>query len=167
MTKRTRNNVASAVLAAIALVLLVLPIPATAQLSNPLSRESILRDPAAPVAGNPKGDLTIVEWFDYQCPYCKKMNPALLKTVTQDGHIRLELKDWPVFGKVSVYAAQLVLGAKYQGKYVQAHDALMATRGKLSDELIDSTLTKAGIDVARDKTRFGRPSKGDHRRAGA
>jgi protein-disulfide isomerase len=77
------------------------------------------------------------------------MTPDLLKAVKEDGHIRLVFKDWPVFGKVSVQAARLVLAAKYQGKYVQAHDALMAIRGKLSADMIVPTLTKAGIDIAR------------------
>ena len=77
------------------------------------------------------------------------MNPDLLTTVKTDGHIRLVFKDWPVFGKVSLQAAKLVLAAKYQGKYVQAHDALMAIRGKLSTDMIVPALTKAGVDIAR------------------
>ncbi|MEJ2626009.1 MAG: DsbA family protein [Pseudolabrys sp.] len=146
---RTRNGLFAGLLALAAVAALLQPIGAAAQSSDPLSRESILRDPAAPTTGNPKGDLTIVEWFDYQCPYCKKMNPDLLKVVKADGHIRLVFKDWPVFGKVSVQAARLVLAAKYQGKYVQAHDALMAIRGKLSADMIVPALAKAGIDTAR------------------
>ncbi len=114
-----------------------------------LSRDNILRDPDAPVVGNPNGELTIVEWFDYQCPFCKKMKPDLLRAVHDDGHIRLVLKDWPVFGPVSVRAAQLVLAAKYQDKYMQAHEALMAVNGKLSEDLLKNTLTQAGIDVSQ------------------
>jgi protein-disulfide isomerase len=110
-----------------------------------------LRDPAAPEIGNPNGDLTIVEWFDYQCPYCKKMNPDLLKTVKQDGHIRLVLKDWPVFGAVSVRVADLVLATKYQDKYAQAHDTLMSIKGRLTDDRILTALAQAGVDVERAK----------------
>ena len=150
MTTRTYTVVTAAFLALAGFATLQ-PVAAVAQSANPLSRESILRDPVAPVAGNPKGDLTIVEWFDYQCPYCKKMNPDLLKTVKADGHIRLVFKDWPVFGKVSEEAAKLVLAAKYQHKYVQAHDALMAISGKLSADMIAPTLAKAGVDVERAK----------------
>ena len=146
---RTRNGLFAGLLALAATAALLQPIGAAAQSADPMSRDSILRDPAAPATGNPKGDLTIVEWFDYQCPYCKKMNPDLLKVVKADGHIRLVFKDWPVFGKVSVQAARLVLAAKYQGKYVQAHDALMAIRGKLSTDMIVPALTKAGVDIAR------------------
>lgn len=149
MITRTRTAVFAGLFALAGFAALLQPIGATAQSANPLSRESILRDPEAPVTGNPKGDLTIVEWFDYQCPYCKKMVPDLHAAVKKDGHIRLVFKDWPVFGKVSEQAAKLVLAAKYQGKYVQAHDALMAIRGKLSADMIAPTLTKAGVDVAR------------------
>ena len=149
MTITRTRNVLFAGLFALAAAALIQPIGAAVQSANPLSRDSILRDPEAPAAGNPKGDLTIVEWFDYQCPYCKKMNPDLLRAVKADGHIRLVFKDWPVFGKVSVQAAKLVLAAKYQGKYVQAHDALMAIRGKLSADMIVPTLAKAGVDTAR------------------
>ena len=146
---RTRNGLFAGLLGLAAVAALLQPVGAAAQAADPMSRDSILRDPAAPATGNPKGDLTIVEWFDYQCPYCKKMAPDLLKVVKADGHIRLVFKDWPVFGKVSVQAARLVLAAKYQGKYVQAHDALMAIRGKLSADMIVPALTKAGVDIAR------------------
>lgn len=149
MIPRTRNVLAAAFLALTGFATLLQPVAASAQSSDPLSRGSILHDPAAPAIGNPKGDLTIVEWFDYQCPYCKKMNPDLLKAVNEDGHVRLVFKDWPVFGDVSVRAAQLVLAAKYQGKYNEAHDALMATKGKLSDDMVFSALKQAGIDVER------------------
>ncbi len=149
MITHPRNALAAGLFALAAIAALLPPIGAAAQAADPLSRESILRDPQAPVSGNPKGDLTIVEWFDYQCPYCKNMTPMLRKAVRQDGHIRFVFKDWPVFGDVSVRAARLVLATRYQGKYVQAHDALMAIRGKLSADMIAPALAKAGVDVAR------------------
>ena len=132
-------------------MLALLPSQTSAQSSKAvaLSRESILRDPAAPTVGNLTGDVTIVEWFDYQCPYCKKMNPELMKAVHEDGHIRLVFKDWPVFGAASTYAAKLVLATKYQHKYEQAHNALMAIRGRLNEDMVRAALTTAGIDVAR------------------
>jgi protein-disulfide isomerase len=115
----------------------------------PLSTESILRDPGIPAMGNPKGDITIVEYFDYRCPYCKKVNPVLQKIVHDDGHIRLVFKDWPVFGDVSIYAARLGLAAKYQNKYAQAHEALISVKEKLSEANVQTTLAQAGIDVDR------------------
>jgi len=118
---------------------------------DPLSEDSILRDPQIPVFGNPKGDITIVEYFDYRCPYCKKVNPDLLKVVQEDGHVRLVFKDWPVFGGVSIYAAKLALAAKFQNKLFQAHDALIGAKDKLSEETVDSLLAGAKIDVQRAK----------------
>jgi protein-disulfide isomerase len=112
-----------------------------------LSRDSVLRDPEIPPLGNPKGNLTVVEYFDYQCPYCKQMAPELAQLVREDGNIRLVLKDWPVFGAISTAAAELALAAKYQNKYAQAHDALIDADAKLTKASIVELLTKAGIDV--------------------
>lgn len=113
-----------------------------------LTVEEVLFDPANPVLGNKGGDLTIVEFFDYQCPYCKANHPILTDVVETDGNIRLVMKDWPIFGAPSVAAAQLALGAASLGQYVTANEALMATEGRLSDELIRNTLDDAGLKVA-------------------
>jgi protein-disulfide isomerase len=114
-----------------------------------LSRDSVLRDPEIPSLGNPKGDLTIVEFFDYQCPYCKKVVPELAQLAKEDGNIRLVLKDWPVFGDVSVAAAKLVLATKYQNKYAEAHQALIGASSKLTEAGIHDLLAAAGVDVTR------------------
>ena len=113
-----------------------------------LSRDNVLRDPEIPSLGNSTGDLTVVEYFDYQCPYCKKMAPELAQLVQDDGHIRLVLKDWPIFGPISTAAAEMVLAAKYQNKYAEAHDALIGADTKLTEASIADLLTKAGVDVA-------------------
>lgn len=130
-------------------------LPAFAQSADPLSEQSILRDPDTPALGNAKGDITIVEYFDYQCPYCKKVSPELAKVAQEDGHVRLVYKDWPIFGDPSVYAARLVQAAKYQDKYAEAHDALMALPGKLSDDKVDAALAAAGIDLDRARKDLG------------
>jgi protein-disulfide isomerase len=115
-----------------------------------LSREMIVADPAAPVAGNPKGDVTIVAFLDYNCPYCKKSAPALEKLVREDGRIRLVYKDWPILSEGSVYGAKLALAAKRQGKYEEAHRALMALKGaKRPNADLDAAVARAGIDMAR------------------
>ena len=116
-----------------------------------LSRDAVLRDPEIPVLGNPQGDLTVVEYFDYQCPYCKKYAPEIAQVVRDDGKIRLVLKDWPIFGAVSKSAAQLALAAKYQNKYQEAHEALIGAKEKLSDANIPELLAKAGVDVEKAK----------------
>src|SRR5580704_13979549 len=103
------------------------------QSDDVLSRDNVLRDPEIPALGNPKGDLTVVEYFDYQCPYCKKMAPELAQLAREDGHLRLVLKDWPIFGEISKSAAKLALAAQYQSKYAEAHDALIGADTKLTE----------------------------------
>lgn len=115
-------------------------------------RESVLRDPEIPALGNPKGDLTIVEYFDYQCPYCKKVAPVLAEIAREDGKLRIVLKDWPIFGGVSQYAARMVLAARYQNKYQEAHTALIGATAKLNEDVVRKLLEEAGIDVARATT---------------
>jgi len=130
----------------------LLPAAAFGEAGNDiLSRDAVLRDPEIPALGNPQGDLTVVEYFDYQCPFCKKLAPEIAQVVREDGKIRLVLKDWPIFGAVSKSAAQLALAAKYQNKYPEAHDALIGAKEKLSDANIAELLTKAGVDVEEAK----------------
>ena len=119
---------------------------------DPLNEKSILFDPDIPAQGNVKGDITIVEYFDYQCPYCKKVNPELMKVVREDGHVRLVFKDWPIFGDASVQAARLALAAKYQNKHAEAHDALISLTGRLTENAVERALVAAGIDLERAKT---------------
>src|SRR5262249_30735045 len=90
-----------------------------------LAEAKVLRDPDTPVAGNPNGNITIVEWSDYNCPYCRKLEPELREVIQDDGKVRLVLKDWPILGPVSVTAARIALAARFQDKYHQAHDAMM------------------------------------------
>jgi protein-disulfide isomerase len=139
----------------IALAAVAIPPAAWAQpAGNPasddvLSRDAVLRDPAIPALGNPQGDITVVEYFDYQCPYCKKTAPELAQVVAEDGKVKLVLKDWPIFGPASTYAARMALAAKYQDKYEAAHDALIAAKAKLTEAAVDDLLGKAGVDVTR------------------
>ncbi|EKS33422.1 DsbA family protein [Afipia clevelandensis] len=127
--------------------------PAQGQSTAPdiLSKDAVLRDPEIPALGNPKGDITIVEFFDYQCPYCKKISPVLDQVLKDDGNVRLVLKDWPILGDPSGYAARLVLATKYQNKYEAAHRALIVKVGRLTEAVIDETLAQAGVDVTKAK----------------
>ncbi|SUB00644.1 Thiol:disulfide interchange protein DsbA precursor [Pannonibacter phragmitetus] len=112
-----------------------------------ITREDVFYDKDAPVLGNPDGKVTVVEYFDYQCPYCKSSHPVLKKVVEEDGDVRLVLKDWPVFGGASVFAAQAVLGAAQIGKYETAMEALMKTKGKLTEDMVEAALTGAGLTM--------------------
>jgi protein-disulfide isomerase len=114
-----------------------------------LAESAVLRDPEIPSAGNPQGDVTIVEYFDYNCPYCRKLEPELRQVVQDDGKVKLVYKDWPVLGPVSIVAARLALATKYQDKYVAAHDALMGSASRLTEPRIRELLAEAGIDVDR------------------
>jgi len=116
---------------------------------NVLNEAAVLRDPEIPVAGNPNGDITIVEWSDYQCPYCRKVEPDLQQAVKADGKVRLVFKDWPILGPASVYAARLAVAAKYQGKFLEAHAALIGLDVRLTEPGARDRLTKAGLDVGR------------------
>jgi protein-disulfide isomerase len=116
---------------------------------NVLTEALVLRDPEIPVAGNADGDITIVEYFDYQCPYCRKIAPELRQVVQDDGKVRLVLKDWPILGPISVVASRLALASKYQDKYVQAHEALIGLNVKLTEPKLREVLAGAGIDVER------------------
>jgi protein-disulfide isomerase len=114
-----------------------------------LTEALVLRDPDIPVAGNAGGDITIVEYFDYQCPYCRKLEPELRQVVHDDGKVRLVLKDWPILGPVSVIAARMALASKYQDKFIQAHDALIGVNSKLTEPRIRELLAGAGVDIDR------------------
>jgi protein-disulfide isomerase len=116
---------------------------------NVLTEALVLRDPEIPVAGNAKGDITIVEYFDYQCPYCRKVEPELQQVVQDDGKVRLVLKDWPVLGPVSVTASRMALASKYQDKFLQAHTALISVNSKLTEPRLRELLAAGGIDVDR------------------
>jgi protein-disulfide isomerase len=125
--------------------------PALAQRDgdNVLTEALVLHDPDIPVAGNADGDITIVEYFDYQCPYCRKIEPELRQVVQDDGKVRLVSKDWPILGPASVVAARMALASKFQDKYLPAHDALIGVNSRLTEPRIRELLAGAGIDVNR------------------
>jgi protein-disulfide isomerase len=127
----------------------IAPYPVLGQSDDVLTEALVLRDPEIPVAGNRAGDITIVEYFDYQCPYCRKLEPELRQVVQDDGKVRLVLKDWPILGPVSVTAARMALASKYQDKFIQAHDALIGVNSKLTEPRIRELLAGAGIDLGR------------------
>lgn len=111
---------------------------------------AVLHDPDAPEAGNLKGDVTIVAFFDYNCPFCKKAEPSLESAVAKDGRVRLVYKDWPILSDASIYGAQRALAAKYQGRYQAVHDALMAIPGrKIPKEQMQQAIAATGIDMGR------------------
>ncbi|HMM90636.1 DsbA family protein [Bradyrhizobium sp.] len=124
--------------------------PAFAQRSDDVLNEAlVLRDPDVPATGNLDGDVNIVEWFDYNCPYCRKIAPEIQQVVQDDGKVRLVLKDWAILGDISKFAARMALAAKYQGKYMAAHEAMIGVSSKLTEPRIRELLDGAGIDMDR------------------
>jgi protein-disulfide isomerase len=103
-----------------------------------------------PAAGSANADVTIVEFLDYNCPFCKKTAPELLKLLRADPRIRIIVKEWPIFGDVSEYAARSALAANWQGRFLAAHNVLIGSPHDL-DEIsqVDSLLKGAGVDLAR------------------
>jgi protein-disulfide isomerase len=114
-----------------------------------LTEALVLRDPEIPAGGNPQGDINIVEWFDYNCPYCRRIAPELAQVVQDDGKVRLVFKDWPILGEVSKIAARMALASKYQDKFLQAHETMISVNSKLTEPRIRELLAGAGIDMDR------------------
>ena len=117
----------------------------------------IFDDPATPVGGNPRGDVTIVEFFDYRCPYCKQVLPSLQALLKEDHKLRFLYKEMPVLGPQSVVAAHAALAAQRQGKYEAFHTAMMATKGQITDEVIYQVAGSVGLDVDRLKRDMAAP----------
>lgn len=115
------------------------------------NRRALLANPDDPVMGNPKGDVTVVEFFDYQCGYCKRVFPSLMDTVKADGKVRVVMKELPVLGPASIVAARHALAAKMQGqaKYDAFHNTMMAARGPVTEDSIAAAAKTAGLDVAK------------------
>jgi len=112
-------------------------------------RAEVFDDPASPVGGNPQGDVTIVEFFDYRCPYCKQTEPALEALLKRDPKIRVAYKEFPILGPASVYASRVALAARAQDKYAAFHGRMMATKGQIDESVVQSVAIAAGLDWER------------------
>ena len=112
-------------------------------------QDELLNDPASPVGGNPDGDVTLVEFFDYQCPYCKTIFPSIQALLAEDRNLRYVFKEFPILGRASVFAARAALAARRQGKYLEFHTALMPAKGKLTEARVMRLAKTAGLDVDR------------------
>jgi protein-disulfide isomerase len=110
-------------------------------------QREMLNAPGTPSVGARDADLSIVEYLDYSCPYCKKFAPELQQLLARDPKIALIYKDWPILSEVSVYAARAALAAQWEGRYLAAHDALMREPKLADDAAVDRTLEHAGFDL--------------------
>ena len=109
----------------------------------------ILNDPDAPVAGNPSGDTTLVEFFDYNCPYCRRVAPTVNGLIEDDAGLRVVYKEIPILGPGSRFAARAALASRAQGKYLAFHDALMNAGQQVSEDSVIEIARAVGLDVDR------------------
>ena len=107
----------------------------------------LLNDPDSPVSGNLEGDVTVVEFFDYRCGYCKRVAGAVTQLQRDDPMVRVVYKDFPILGELSVFAARAALASKAQGKHLAFHEALLAFKGELTQESILKIATAVGLDI--------------------
>src|SRR3954447_5856945 len=110
-------------------------------------RQEIFADPNAPVVGNPQGDVTLVEFFDYRCPYCKQVAPAIESLLGEDKKLRIVYKEFPVLGPESVTASRAALAARKQGKYEALHRTLLDMKGQINEAAILNAAKSVGLDV--------------------
>ena len=104
------------------------------------------------VAGNPKGNVTLVEFFDYQCIHCKKMKPVVSSLIKKNSNLRVVYKEFPIFGKESETASKMALAAAMQGKYATVQEALLSVADHLNDKQVMTIAQKAGLDMIKLKT---------------
>jgi protein-disulfide isomerase len=114
--------------------------------------DEIFRQPGDPVLGNPQGDITLVEFFDYRCGYCKRALDSVLALAAQDGNVRIVLKEFPILGQGSVLAARASLAALKQDRYAAFHELMMRHNGDIDAQAIESVAVEAGLDAERLRT---------------
>lgn len=112
-------------------------------------RKELLSDPDSPIAGNPQGDVTVVEFNDYNCPYCKRAHSTMKSVLAADSKIKVVIKDLPILGEASKIAAAAALAAVKQGKHLAFHNALMEFNGRLDRDKVFEIAGKVGLDIAQ------------------
>jgi protein-disulfide isomerase len=124
-------------------------------------RDEVFNDPASPLDANPKGDATLVEFFDYNCPYCRKATPMLDGLEQTDKGLRLVFKEYPILGPGSVFAARAALASQKQGKYLAFHKAMMSYKGQITESSTLEVAAEVGLDVERLKKDMEDPAIDD------
>lgn len=125
-------------------------------------RSQLERDPNAPVLGNPDGDVTVVEFFDYNCPYCRRAGEQVSAMLAADDNVRVVYREWPILGEGSTFAARAALASRAQDKYAEFHEALMAARGRVDETSVMQIAAGLGIDVTQLRRDMDDPSVQDH-----
>ena len=134
----------------LALVALSLPLsPSAAQQRPDISRKSVIDDPVAPKRSMAAFNVSVVEFFDYNCPYCRRMEPVIEGLLKADPKVRIVYRDWPIFGPASVEASRAAIASQWQGRHAAFHKALMTSPGKLDSAGIRAAATSAKVDWPR------------------
>jgi protein-disulfide isomerase len=120
--------------------------------------DEVFRDPDSPVGGNPNGNVTLVEFFDYNCPYCRQMVPVMTQAESADSQLRIVYKEFPILGPNSRLAAKAALAAHKQGKYLAFHKALFQVRGAVDPSKVAEVAVTVGLDVDRLKADMEDPA---------
>ncbi|WP_243614765.1 MULTISPECIES: DsbA family protein [Rhodobacterales] len=119
-------------------------------------------DPNAPVLGNLDGDVTVVEFFDYNCPYCRRAMDVVQGLLDEDPDVRLVYREWPILGEGSVFAAKAALAAREQGKYEAFHWALMSMNGRAEEASVMRVAAEVGLDVDQLRRDMEAPEIQEH-----
>ena len=119
--------------------------------------DDLFRDKESPVGGNAQGDVTVVEFFDYNCPYCRQVAPVIEQAVADDPQLRIVYKEFPILGPDSLFAAKAALAAARQGKYGEFHKALYAARTRVTEAVVLKVAAETGLDIARLKSDMQQP----------
>lgn len=118
---------------------------------------ALTRTPGDPVAGNPNGDVTVVEFFDIRCPYCRRMLPAIAELIRRDPNVRIVYKDFPILGPASTLGARALLAAHKQGGYLKMHAIVMTGAPALDQDGLRAATLRAGLDWDRLQRDMGDP----------
>ncbi len=136
---------------------------ATAQMDVLENQRQLLeRDPNAPVLGNPEGDVTVVEFFDYNCPYCRRAMSEVQGLLEADENVRLVYREWPILSEGSVFAAKAALAAREQGKYEEFHWALMGMDERAEEASVMRLAEETGLDIEQLRADMEAPEVQDH-----
>ena len=112
-------------------------------------QQDLLHDPSSPVSGNPDGEITLVEFFDYRCGFCRRAAPAVTQLQKEDSRVRVVYKDFPILGEPSELAAKAALASRAQGKHQQFHEALLASKNEMTKEEVLRVAAGVGLDAPR------------------
>ena len=125
-------------------------------------RAALEQDPNAPVLGNPNGDVTVVEFFDYNCPYCRRVKPHIEALLAADPNVRVVYREWPILGEGSVFAARAALASRQQGKYEEFHWAMMEINGRAEEATVIRVAEQVGLDIEQLRRDMDGPDIAEH-----